>query len=174
MVKESNKAIFFDRDGTLIKSLRKNGKPIAIRKIDDFKIISQAKKVCNYLLKKNYLIFIITNQPDVEKKIIRKTFVKKVNLILKNKLNIKKIYTCFCNSNCKYKKPNIGSIIKAKKRFNINLKKSFVVGDRWRDIDLGIKAKCKTILIDKKYDEELNHIPNYKVKRLQDILKLIP
>ena len=67
MVK-NKKAIFFDRDGTLIKTNRSiDNKPLAIKSINEIKIYPSVKKILENLTSK-YLIFIITNQPDVEKK----------------------------------------------------------------------------------------------------------
>ena len=59
------------------------------------------------------------------------------------------------------------------KKFDLDLKKSYVVGDRWRDIDAGFAANCKTIFIDKNYDEKLNHEPDFRVKNLKQILRYI-
>ena len=58
------KAVFFDRDGTLIKTFVKKNKPLAINNIKDLKLFNNAKFVIDRL-SKNYKIFIITNQPDV-------------------------------------------------------------------------------------------------------------
>ena len=64
-------------------------------------------------------------------------------------------------------------IKKAAKEFNIDLNKSYMIGDRWKDIISGNKAKCKTILIKKKYSEVAKCKPNYIVKNLGKILKII-
>jgi len=64
-------------------------------------------------------------------------------------------------------------ILKAQKKYKINLKKSYLVGDRWRDIGAGNKAKCVTIFIDKKYDEKLSYKPSYKIDRLNKIFSII-
>ncbi len=61
----------------------------------------------------------------------------------------------------------------AKKKFGLEMKKSYVVGDRWRDIDAGFAANCKTIFIDKNYNEKLNNKPDFKVKHFKQILKYI-
>ena len=56
---------------------------------------------------------------------------------------------------------------------DIDLKNSFVVGDRWRDIDAGHAANCKTIFIDKNYNEKLNSKPDFVVKNIKEIVKHI-
>lgn len=172
MVKK-RKAVFFDRDGTIIKTkISKNNKPIAIKNLNECKIFSSTKKIFEKL-KKNYLIFIITNQPDVARKKNSKKNVIEINRYLKNQLPIKRIYTCYCDSNkCKYRKPNIGMLKDAEKKYKINLNKSFVIGDRWKDIEAGKRAKCKTIFIDKKYNEKLKSKPNYSIENLAQLKKI--
>lgn len=168
------KAIFFDRDGTLIKSnLSIDKKPLAIKTLDELLLFSSVKKIL-LKLNKNFLIFIITNQPDVSTGNNTKKNVIKINNHLKSILPIKKIYTCFCiNKNCRFRKPNPGMIIDASKKYNIDLKKSYVVGDRWKDINAGYKANCQTIFIDKNYNERLRKNPSYIIKYFSQILRII-
>ena len=172
-VVNKRKAIFFDRDGTLIKTkISKENKPKAIKNIKDCKVYSSAKKILKKL-KKNYLIFIITNQPDVSRKKNSKKNVIEINKYLKNKLPIKKIYTCYCdNDKCQFRKPNIGMLKDASKKYKIDLSRSFVIGDRWKDIEAGKRARCKTIFIDRKYNEKLTTKPNYKIKSLYQLKKI--
>ena len=168
-----NKALFFDRDGTIIRSkISLQNKPLAIKHVNDCRIFPSAKRILNKF-KKEFLIFLITNQPDVGRKENSKKNVLKINKYLKKKLPIKKIYTCYCESNkCKYRKPNIGMLKDAAKKYKIDLKKSFVIGDRWKDIKAGKKADCKTIFIDKKYNEKLKGRPNYSIKNLAQLKKI--
>ena len=118
MVKKTteNRAIFLDRDGVIIYAPRNQNKPKSIRKPSEIKIFAKnitAIKKLSELFK----IIVITNQPDVARLNIKKSTVKKINLILKKKLQINKIYTCFHDNkdNCDCRKPKIGNIIKAKK-----------------------------------------------------------
>jgi D-glycero-D-manno-heptose 1,7-bisphosphate phosphatase len=64
-------------------------------------------------------------------------------------------------------------IIDASKKYNIDLKKSYVVGDRWKDINAGYKANCQTIFIDKNYNERLRKNPSYIIKYFSQILRII-
>lgn len=168
------KAIFFDRDGTLIKTfISKKNVPVAIKKINDFKLLSNVKSVVK-ILSKNFLIIVITNQPDVSRGKNTKENVKKINFKLTEILKINKIYTCYSDNNLNYmRKPNPGMIYSAKKKFNLNLKKSFVVGDRNKDILAGKKAHCRTILIKKKYNKENSSHPDYIISNFKELLKII-
>ena len=169
----SKKAIFFDRDGTIIKTkISKDKKPLAIKTLNECKIFPSVLKILNNL-KKNYLIFVITNQPDVFRKKNIKQNVLEINKYLLKKLPINQIYTCYCdNDNCNFRKPNNGMLIKASKKYKINLSKSFVVGDRWKDIETGKITNCKTIFIDKKNDEKIKSKPDHYIKNFYQLNKI--
>ena len=165
-------AIFFDRDGTIIKTFVKKNKPIAIKTLKDLSLIKGVPSVLNKL-KAKYKIFVITNQPDVARGNNKKNVIE-INKELIRTLPIEKVYTSYSSNNKNYnRKPNPGMIKKAKKQYNINLKKSYVVGDTEKDVIAGEKAGCKTILIKKKYN--LNHYlgKSFYAKNLKDILKYI-
>ena len=119
------------------------------------------------------MIFIITNQPDVGRKKNTKKNVKKINDYLLKTLPITKIYTCYCSTNnCKYRKPKPGMILKASKEYNLDLKKSFVIGDRFKDINAGRAANCKTIFIDKNYNEKIKKKPLFVINNSKEISKI--
>tara|TARA_B100000953_G_scaffold285675_1_gene266500 strand:+ start:150 stop:665 length:516 start_codon:yes stop_codon:yes gene_type:complete len=167
------KAVFFDRDGTLIKTFVKKNKPLAINNIKDLKLFNNAKFVIDRL-SKNYKIFIITNQPDVARGLNSKKNVIEINSKLKKLLSLNKIYTSYSSNDENYfRKPNPGMILKAKKEFNLNLKKSYVIGDREKDIIAGAKAGCKTILIKKSYNNHKTIRSSYLITKLKDILRII-
>ena len=116
----------------------------------------------------------ITNQPDVSRKKIKKLKVDEINILIKKKLNLDDVFVCYTdNDKSKFRKPNPGMILKAAAKYNINLKKSYFIGDRWKDIDAGRKAYCKTVFIDHNYNEKLNLKPNYKIKKFKEVLSFI-
>ena len=132
-----------------------------------------SKEVINKLSKK-YLILIITNQPDVSRGKNTRQNVIKINLKLKNVLKIDDIFTSYSSDDRNFmRKPNPGMIYLAKKKYKIKLEKSFVVGDTYKDILAGQKAKCQTILLKKKYNKFQKYKPDYVIKNLKDILKII-
>ena len=153
MVRKSKKAIFLDRDGVLNKPIIKNGKSYAPIKINDFKLYPKVVDICKKI-KKNYLLIVITNQPDVGKKKIKYSDLKIMHKKLFDKILYDDIFVSTSVSNKSwYKKPNPGMLIKAVKKYNIDIKKSFLVGDRWKDIMAADKIGCRSIFIDRKYKE---------------------
>ena len=163
-----NKAVFLDRDGVLVKSLIKNKKGYAPKNLKDFKVYKESKNSVEILNSLGFKIFVVTNQPDVGKKIISKKTLNKMHKILKKKVKIKKIYTCIHTSeeNCSCRKPMAGMLLNAAKVFKINLKKSYMIGDRESDILCGKRAGCKTIFINRNYNEKR---PKYQIASVKNI-----
>jgi len=160
------KAVFVDRDGVLIKALRINNKPHSIKKIEQLEIIKGVARGIK-ILKKNFNIIMVTNQPDVYRKKIRKSNVIKINNFLKKKLKLDDIYVCYHDNihKCSCRKPKSGMFLLAKKKWNIDLKKSFLIGDRFSDIIAGKKAGCTNFFINYNYNEKLPSIKScYFVK----------
>ena len=173
------KAIFLDRDGVLNNVvIEKNNKIRPPYKKKDFKVkfenILNLKKYEN-----SYLLFIITNQPDLKKGLQTVEFNNYINNRISKLLKIKEIKTCICfefESNCNCYKPKPQMIIDLQKKWKINLRKSFVIGDRWRDIGLGKNTKCKTIFLRQKYNiNDLTLIkPDYIVHTFNNLERIIP
>ena len=95
--------------------------------------------------------------------------------LLKKKTSINKIYTCTHTPDqyCDCRKPKPGMIISAAKKYKINLKKSYMVGDRSIDIQCGKKAGCKTIFINRNYIEKKPKSQNISVKSLKEATSYI-
>jgi D-glycero-D-manno-heptose 1,7-bisphosphate phosphatase len=166
-------AIFFDRDGVLIEAPLINKKPTSVQSLKDVKLCKNILEICQYY-KKNYYLIMVTNQPDYSRGVNSKKNIININNFLKKKLNLDMIYVCYSdNEKCIDRKPNPGMLLKAKKKYKINLKKSFMIGDRWRDVGAGNRAGCRTIFIDRNYSEKLIYKPNYSIRKLKDILLII-
>ena len=168
------KAFFLDRDGILNKAIIKNQKPYAPIKRKDFKINYKFLSVIKYLKSLKYLLIIITNQPDVNKKKVKKSTVNKYNLELKKYFDLDDVYVCFSDNNKNYRrKPNPGMLFEAQKKWNIDFKKSYFIGDRKKDIDAGIKVGVKTIFLDKNYKETKPINYTFKITNLNKVKTIV-
>jgi D-glycero-D-manno-heptose 1,7-bisphosphate phosphatase len=169
------KAIFLDRDGVLNRALIKNGKPYPPFDLDNLEILDGVKDSIFALQKANWLVIVVTNQPDVARNIISKENVEKINKHLKSTLQFNEIYTCYHDNEdfCDCRKPKPGMLVEASKKNNIILKNSYMVGDRWSDIEAGNKAGCKTIFIDYDYREKKPTNFNYRVKSFNEAANII-
>lgn len=166
-------AIFLDRDGVLNIPKVKNGKSYAPIRADDFRLYPFVIDSCKKL-KKRYLLIVVTNQPDLKKGKLKIDQLSLMHKKLKKKINYDQLYFCSALSkSSKFRKPNIGMLEKSIKKFNININKSYLVGDRWSDIIAGKKIGCKTIFIDRNYRENKPKNPNYIVKSFKQAAGII-
>ena len=149
-------AVFLDRDGVITKSININGKGYAPKILKDFKIFPTAIKAVNKLKKAGFFVFVVTNQPDIGNGLVPKNRIILMHKILKKKMKLDEIVTCphKQNAKCYCRKPKPGMILSLAKKYKINLKKSFMVGDRAIDIKAGKLAKCRTIYIKQNYIEK--------------------
>ena len=170
-----NKAVFLDRDGVLVKSFVKKGKAYAPTKYKDFKIYKDSEKCIKKLNSLGFLTIVVTNQPDVGKKLISKDTLKKMHTSLIKKTKINKIYTCThtAQQKCKCRKPMSGMLIEAARINRINLKKSYMIGDRYMDILCGNRVGCKTIFINRNYKEKKPIQQIASVKNLREATNFI-
>ena len=170
-----NKAVFLDRDGVINKALVKDGKPFSPYNFNDLKILPGVKKSLRALKESNWLIIVVTNQPDVARGKITKEEVEKINNFLKNTLSVDEIYTCYHDNKdfCDCRKPLPGALKVAAKNNSIDLNKSFMIGDRWSDIEAGDSAGCKTFFIDYSYKEKRPSNFTFKVKSLVEAVDII-
>ena len=167
-------AVFFDRDGVLIKTEVRNGKPYAIRDIKDLVILPDAVAVVDKFKEAGYKIVIVTNQPDVGNGFIRQSVVEEMHNILLRELPIDLIKSCYHQqgAGCNCRKPNTGMFTEAAVKLNIDLGSSIMIGDRSSDIQAGQAAGCFTIFIDYGYNESLKVRADLIVSSLTEVLKI--
>lgn len=170
-----NKAIFLDRDGVINHPRIIDGKPYPPLSLDNFKVIDGVKRALNLLRSAGYYLIVITNQPDVARGDISRDKVELIHGFLKSNFPIEEIKTCYHDDLdcCSCRKPKPGNLLDAAKTYNIDLKNSYMIGDRWRDIEAGISAGCKTIFIDYGYKEKQPVGYVYKASNLLEAAKLI-
>jgi D-glycero-D-manno-heptose 1,7-bisphosphate phosphatase len=169
------KAVFLDRDGVINKASVVDGKPYPPRNLDELELIPGVDQAILQLRDRGYFCIVVTNQPDVARGKTSKETVESINQFLIQHLAIHEIISCYHDDheNCGCRKPKPGSLLKAALKYNIDLNKSFMVGDRWRDIEAGQNAGCKTFFIDYQYNEKQPQNPTYKVKSLTDAVNII-
>ncbi len=166
----STKAVFLDRDGVINRALIREGLPYPPNSLDELEIIPGAFESLRVLKNSGFLLIVVTNQPDVGRGIQKKQTVEKMHDSLLNKLPLDGIYVCWHGQDgeCNCRKPLPGLLYQAEKDWHIDLKKSFIIGDRWRDIGAGKASGCKTIFIDYQYKESLKYQPDYTATSIWD------
>ena len=169
--REPRAAVFLDRDGVLNRAVVRDGKPLPPPGLHDLEIMPDAATALAELKSHGFPLYVITNQPDVARGTLTRSEVDQMNQQLASLLPVDDIFVCYHDDadHCACRKPKPGLIYEAQRKHNIDLARSFVVGDRWRDIDAGHAAGCKTILIDYGYRERKStRPPEASVRSLQD------
>jgi D-glycero-D-manno-heptose 1,7-bisphosphate phosphatase len=162
-------AVFLDRDGVLNEAVVKDGKPLPPGSAEEFRIISGTAEWLSELRRQGFLLLVVTNQPDVARGNQKRDAVERMERQLRDELPVDDVFTCFHDDadGCDCRKPKPGLITRAAKQYNVDLSRSYLVGDRWRDVDAGANAGCKTILLDRGYAERApDSIPNASVASL--------
>ncbi len=144
-----NRAVFLDRDGVINRANVMDGRPYAPTVLKDFEILPRAGEALQLLHHAGFKLIIVTNQPDVASGLQTLENVQEIHRKIREAFPVDEIKACFHEDKdrCRCRKPNPGMLIEAAKRWLIDLKSSYMVGDRWKDMDAGKKAGCKTILV---------------------------
>lgn len=170
-----NKAVFLDRDGVLNRAIVRDGKPYPPRNISELEILPGVEEALQTLHDFGYLLIVVTNQPDVARGMSSKKSVEEINGNLTSHLPIDDFKTCYHDDKdgCECRKPLPGLILNAAKEYKIDLTKSFMVGDRWRDIEAGQRAGCKSFFINNRYLEAQPERPDFIVSSLLEAKHII-
>ena len=153
----------------------RDGMPYPPVNLDEFEILPGVSEALKKLHAADYLLIVVTNQPDVARGTVKKVDVELMNSQLLSRLPLDDIKTCYHDGNdsCLCRKPLPGALLEAAKEHNINLLKSFMIGDRWRDIEAGQRAGCKTFFVNYRYTEQQPNVPDFIVSSLLEAQKII-
>jgi D-glycero-D-manno-heptose 1,7-bisphosphate phosphatase len=166
-----NRAVFLDRDGVINRAFIRDGKPSPPLTQHEMEILPGVPEALHDLKQAGFKLIVITNQPDVGSGKQSRETLESMHRTLRTTLPLDDIFVC-ChtdNDSCDCRKPLPGMLLEAAKKHNIDLRASFMVGDRWRDVDAGYNAGCRTILVDYGYSERPPiHAPDQRVKSLRE------
>ena len=133
-----------------------NGRPYPPEDLSNVKVIPGVIEAIGLLRELSFEIVVVTNQPDVSRGFTSKKQVEEINSYLGEILDIQHFFTCFHDDkeNCECRKPKSGLLLQAAEELQLDLPSSFMVGDRWRDIQAGQDAGCTCFFIDYSYFEK--------------------
>ncbi len=163
------RAVFLDRDGVLNKSLSgPDGVPRPPASLDEFALIPGASDACRALRGLGFVLIVASNQPDVARGTQRREVVEAIHRRLREEVELDDVRVCYHDDSdgCACRKPQPGLLLSAARDWGIDLAASFVVGDRWRDVEAGRRAGCTTILV----DNGVELIPSEPTVRLDSLL----
>ena len=167
-------AVFLDRDGVINRTNVVDGKPYAPRLIQDFEILKGVPAALGSLVDMGFMIFVVTNQPDLANGLISWKTLNDMHAKL-GCLPITEIKVCPHNKHygCECRKPAPGMIMQLAAKYDIDLRKSYLVGDRVSDLKAGIAAGCKVIFIDYGYEETQGFDASFSCSNLHECVSFI-
>ncbi len=160
-------AVFLDRDGVLNRAVVRNGKPYPPASLEELEILPGVPEALGLLRQAGYRLLVVTNQPDVARGTQRREVVERMHHYLAEHLPLDGFYVCYEDGDaCPERKPNPGLLWRAAQEHQLDLTLSFMVGDRWRDVEAGRRAGCRTIFLDYGYREKQPEAPEFRTTDL--------
>ena len=174
----ARRAVFLDRDGVINRVAVRNGMPYPPSHVEAFELYDDVREGCARLKAANFLLVVITNQPDVGRGTQSREAVEAMNLKMQSALpSLDRIEVCYhaaaYGSRMVGRKPRPGLILRVGAELNIDPKRSYVIGDRWRDIDCARAAGCRAIFIQRGYKESLREAPDFTVANFNEAVTAV-
>jgi D-glycero-D-manno-heptose 1,7-bisphosphate phosphatase len=168
-------AVFLDRDGVVNRTFIRDGTPYPPVSLQDLEILPNVPEALSALRARGYSLVVVTNQPDVARGTASRETVDSIHERLRSELDLDAILACYHDDadECDCRKPRPGLLFRAARDLGIDLSSSFMVGDRWRDVEAGRRAGCRTFFIDCSYDERLPSSFDFRAGSLMEASEII-
>jgi D-glycero-D-manno-heptose 1,7-bisphosphate phosphatase len=168
------RAIFLDRDGVLNRAVVRAGKPYPPADVAQTEILPGVAEALAQLRAVGFVLIVVSNQPDVARGTTARATVEAINAYLGSLLPVDRFIMCYEDGeNAFCKKPNPGMLLAGAQEFNVDLSQSFMIGDRWRDVEAGIAAGCRTVFINCGYAEKQPTTYDFQASSLLDAATLV-
>ena len=178
-VVELRPAVFLDRDGTLNVQVIRDGKPYPPQSVEEFRLFPDVPAACAELAAAGFTLVVATNQPDVGRGTQPQSVVEVMHAKLRALVpQIAHIEVCYApgrgeNPPDPRRKPEPGMLLDAARQLGLDLARSWMIGDRWRDVDCGKRAGVRTVFIDFGYAEELQAAPDFTVRSFKEAAAVV-
>jgi D-glycero-D-manno-heptose 1,7-bisphosphate phosphatase len=172
-------AVFLDRDGTLNAPVVVEGRPYPPPSIETFVLYPDARTACRALAAGGFVLVVATNQPDVGRGTTPLPVVEALHARLRELVpEIARIEVSYDSGHgpdeaFPRRKPAPGMLLDAAAALGLDLSRSWMIGDRWRDIDCGRRAGVRTVFIDRGYAEPLRSPPDFTAHSLAEAAAII-
>jgi D-glycero-D-manno-heptose 1,7-bisphosphate phosphatase len=150
----SRAAIFLDRDGVLNEVVERDGAPGSPRTVAELSLVPDIRRV-QELGAAGLNVFVITNQPDVARGHTPPEVLDAMMQIISAEVPVADYRACVHEDadDCACRKPRPGMILDLAQRWDVDLERSFVIGDMWRDVGAARAAGCRSILIRRPWND---------------------
>jgi len=173
------RAVFLDRDGVLNRPVVRDGLPFPPATLAEFELYPGVAEGCAKLKAAGFLLVVVSNQPDVGRGTQTQEAVEAMNEKLRTAVPVlDAIEVCYHggerhNEPCDCRKPKPGMLLRVAAERDVDLKQSFLVGDRWRDVDCAHAAGCRAIFVDHGYREPLREKPEFTVASFSEAVATV-
>jgi D-glycero-D-manno-heptose 1,7-bisphosphate phosphatase len=166
----SRAAAFLDRDGVLNAPVVVDGRPCPPASVDGLELLPGVSEACRDLAAAGMALIVVTNPPVIARGTADAAVVDTINRRLQEELGLDEVVVCPHDDRegCDCRKPKPGMLLAAAERWDVDLARSVMVGDRWRDIAAGRAAGTRTVFIDRHYREQAPDRPDLTVTELQE------
>jgi D-glycero-D-manno-heptose 1,7-bisphosphate phosphatase len=171
----SRRAVFLDRDGVINRAKLRENKPVPPADVSELEILPGVPEALERLKAAGFTLVVVSNQPDVARGTVSVETVEAINARLREALPLDDFRICYHDNrdSCECRKPKPGLLLAAAASLDLDLRSSFLVGDRWRDIEAGRLAGCTTFFIDYGYAERQPEEWHYRVESLAEAAAII-
>ncbi len=157
----------------------RDGKPCPPASVDEFELFPGVAEACAQLAAAGYVLVVATNQPDVGRGTQSQEMVEAIHC------KLRQLIPALAHIEVSYaagrpgdppdprRKPEPGMLLDASLLLGLDLARSWMIGDRWRDIDCGRRAGVRTIFIDFGYVELLRAPPDHTVRSFAEAARII-
>ena len=162
------RAVFLDRDGVINRAPLRDGLPHPPERLEELRVLPGVRRALERLRQAGFLLIVVTIQPDVARGSQQRDTVEAINRALCARLPLDDLRVCYHDDvdGCDCRKPQPGLLLEAARDWGIDLAASYMVGDRWKDIEAGRRAGCRTVLIDRHYAEVCRAVPDRVARSL--------
>jgi D-glycero-D-manno-heptose 1,7-bisphosphate phosphatase len=167
------KSVFLDRDGVINKLVYRDGKPTSPRSVEEFELEEDVAPALKRLSAAGFRLFVVTNQPEIARGLVTKESVSMMTALVMSLPAIEEVRICPHDDDdgCSCRKPQSGMLIELAQQHRISMGQSYIVGDTWRDSCAGSNAGCKSIILDRPYNQ--SDPADWRVLNLSSAVDLI-
>jgi D-glycero-D-manno-heptose 1,7-bisphosphate phosphatase len=167
-------AVFLDRDGILNEVVYRDGIVGSPRSLSEFVIPPEAIALCDALRSAGFLLVVVTNQPDVDREMLRMEDLEEMHVELGRVLRPDSIQVCgSCDDADPRRKPNPGMLLDAAARLDIDLGRSWIIGDGVKDISAGRAAGVRTMLLRTAYNQSAHEMADFDIYNLEEAADIV-
>jgi len=167
--------VLLDRDGVLSRVVLREGRGVSPRSFAEFELLPGVRVAVQSLRAAGLPVVVVTNQPDIARGLLAPDELERMHAHLRKHVPLERIYTCTHDDadRCACRKPRPGLLLRAAAEFQLDLERSWMVGDSWKDVEAARAAGCRMIFVAGAHAESGTSRPERVAVSLPDAVEMI-